>query len=186
VINHVHDVVLDIMDKTLTLRQWRTTTTQPYTKDSHVKDVMLHVIPGVHNNGLYSVVQPTSFENCYVNAPTFDVDASNNITIWNIHIAEFSGFTADYVIGLSVFDFLDLDTLPPVQHMLSCSREDAGPSTCRICFYTLAAIPKMVQLSAVASRDADQNFYCCGAHGGRRGKLHISMTCRGFFHKFCG
>jgi len=160
VANDVYDNVHDIIDKTLTVRHWQSTAIQLYTKDSHVKDAMLHAIPCPLNDRLFIVVQPTWLEDCYsnglsteVNMPAFDLDASHKITMWSIHMTEFSGFTADLVMGLSFSDLLEQDTLPSVQRMLSHNREEAGPSTCTIRFYTLAGIPKMVQLSAVALWD---------------------------------
>jgi len=158
--NDVHDVLLDIIDNALTLCQWKSTAIQLYTKDSHKQNVMLHAIPRGFNDRLYFVVQPTPHEGCHpdglsavVRLPSFDVDTSNKITMWSINMTEFSGFTANDVMGLSLFDFFEQDTLPNVQNMVTRSQEEAGPSTCRVCFYTIAGIPRMVELNATAFQD---------------------------------
>jgi len=162
VTSDVHNVVRDVVDKALTLYHWKSISTQLSTKYSNQKDVMLHAIPYGFNDRLYIVVQPTSLEDCHphglsidVGIPAFDLDASNNISVWNSRMSVFSGFTEDDVMGLSLFDLLEPETLPDVQCMLARSQEDADPSTCSVCFYTLTGVPKEVQLSAVAVRDTD-------------------------------
>jgi len=156
----VHGAVRDMIYAAQHLHHWKSTAIPLYTKDAHRKDVVLLAIPYALNDKLYIVVQPTSLEESYpdwpsteLSMPAFDVDASNKITMWNIHMTEFSGFAEDDVLGLSFFDLFGEDTFPDVQCMLSRSEEEAGPSTCRIRFHTLAGIPKRVQLSAVAAVD---------------------------------
>jgi len=117
---------------------------------------MLHAIPYALNDRLYMVVH----ECCHpgglsteVSMPAFDVDSSNKIAMWNMHMTDLSGFTEDDVVGLSFFDLFGQDTLPNLHSMVTRSHEEVGPSTCRVCFHTIAGVPKMVQLTAVAFRD---------------------------------
>jgi len=157
-----HDDVKEMMEKLQTTGGWMSMRIPVYTKDATKVNMVLNLITSTKNNVVHVVFQPQSISpgECAENSlcmqlctPTVEMNANGKITAWNAHMMELCGFSEDDMVGQSFFDLLTVGTVQKVRRMLRLSREVAGASSCRITLFTLAGIPKLIRLHAMASHN---------------------------------
>jgi len=157
-----YDDVSEMMEEIQRTGGWMSIQIPVYTKGAIKVDTVLNLITSTKNDVVHVVFQPPSTlpeefaENSLcmqLVTPTIAVNANGKITASNAQMKELSGFPQEDMVQQSFFDLFTVGIVQKVRRMLRLSHEVAGASTSRIMLYTLAGIPKLIRLHAMASHD---------------------------------